>query len=454
MGKIYMECFAGISGDMMLGALVDLGAEPNKIRKELSKLGLDHEFEIIVARKMKHGIEGTKLDVIDHNNAHGHDHHHDHDHAHDHDYDHAHDHEHDHTHDHEHDHTHDHGHAHHNHAHHEHHAHDHDHHSHDHLRNFRDIKALIIKSDLSEIVKKNSLKVFEVLAEAEGKIHGKTADEVHFHEVGAIDSIIDIIGTCIALDLLNITEISASRIEVGSGFVKCAHGLMPVPAPATAELLKGIPIMSRVKGYEMTTPTGAAILKALASEFTDERSFIVQRIGYGLGTRELDIPNLVRISMLSEIPKDQVITNQANKQYIMETNIDDMSSEQLVYAEELLLSAGALDVYKTAIMMKKGRPAIKLTVLAWEDDLKKLQKIIFEQTTSIGMRLFPVEKVKIERAFEVVETEYGPLTLKKAYFDGTLVNVKPEYEEIKVFALREGVSIKKIYQDVQKYIHY
>jgi len=473
MGKIYMECFAGISGDMMLGALVDLGAEPDKIRKELSKLGLDHEFEIIVARKMKHGIEGTKLDVIDHNNAHDHEHHDHkhHDHAH-HDHEH-HDHEHhDHAHyDHEHyDHKH-HDHAHHDHAHHDHEHHDHEHHDHahhdhghhdhehhdhhhDHLRNFRDIKALIIESDLSETVKKNSLKVFGVLAEAEGKIHGKTAEEVHFHEVGAIDSIVDIIGTCIALDLLNITEISTSTVEVGSGFVKCAHGLMPVPAPATAELLKGIPIKSRVKGYEMTTPTGAAILKALASEFTDERSFIVNRIGYGLGTRELDIPNLVRISMLSETPVNHASVNQTRKQFIMETNIDDMSSEQLVFAEELLLSAGALDVYKTAIIMKKGRPAIKLTILAWEEDLKKLQKIVFEQTTSIGMRLYPVEKVKIERAFEVVETEFGPLTLKKAYFDGELVNVKPEYEEIKVFALREGVSIKKIYQEIQKYICY
>ena len=302
------------------------------------------------------------------------------------------------------------------------------------------------------------------MAEAEGKIHGKTAEEVHFHEVGAIDSIVDIIGTCIALDLLNITEISTSTVEVGSGFVKCAHGLMPVPAPATAELLKGIPIKSRVKGYEMTTPTGAAILKALASEFTDERSFIVNRIGYGLGTRELDIPNLVRISMLSETPVNHASVNQftavqsavdhTREQFIMETNIDDMSSEQLVYAEEQLLSAGALDVYKTSIIMKKGRPAIKLTILAWEEDVKKLQKIVFEQTTSIGMRLYPVEKVKIERAFEVVETEFGPLTLKKAYFDGELVNVKPEYEEIKVFALREGVSIKKIYQEIQKYICY
>ena len=451
MGKIYMECFAGISGDMMLGALVDLGAEPDKIRKELSKLGLDHEFEIIVARKMKHGIEGTKLDVIDHNNAHEHHGHEHHDHEH-HDHDH-HDHEH---HDHEH-------HDHENHDH-EHHEHEHHDHHHDHLRNFRDIKALIIESDLSETVKKNSLRVFSVLAEAEGKIHGKTAEEVHFHEVGAIDSIVDIIGTCIALDLLNITEISTSTVEVGSGFVKCAHGLMPVPTPATAELLKGIPIKSRVKGYEMTTPTGAAILKALASEFTDERSFIVNRIGYGLGTRELDIPNLVRISMLSETPVNHASVNQftavqsavdhTREQFIMETNIDDMSSEQLVYAEEQLLSAGALDVYKTSIIMKKGRPAIKLTILAWEEDVKKLQKIVFEQTTSIGMRLYPVEKVKIERAFEVVETEFGPLTLKKAYFDGELVNVKPEYEEIKVFALREGVSIKKIYQEIQKYICY
>jgi hypothetical protein len=216
---------------------------------------------------------------------------------------------------------------------------------------------------------------------------------------------------------------------------------MPIPAPATAEILTGVPIKSEVKKFEMTTPTGAAIIKAHVSTFDDNKNFRIEKVGYGLGTRDMEIPNLVRVMIIEEHTSE-------TEQWMMETNIDDMSSEWLVYAEEQLLSAGALDVYKTPIIMKKGRPAIKLSVLSKKSDLTVLQTIIFRETTSIGMRMYPVEKVKIKRSFETVETEFGPVAIKKAYFEDALVNVKPEYEDIKRIALAQGLSIKSVNQAI------
>lgn len=417
MRTLYYDCFAGLSGDMNLGAMVDLGVEPDYLIKNLALLGLEGQYKIQIKKDQKHGIYGTKVDVIelDQQQGHSHDHDHKHDHKHDHDHDHNHDHEH------------------------QPHSHNHDH-SHPvahHHRTFGDIKKIIDNSGLSERVKKDSLLMFKIIAEAEGKIHNKPIDDVHFHEVGAIDSIVDIVGAAICYEALNVSRVLASTVEVGSGFVKCAHGLMPIPAPATAEILKGVPIKSEVKKFEMTTPTGAAILKAHVTTFDDQRHFKVEKLGYGLGTRDLEIPNLVRVMIIEEQLSQ-------NEQWMLETNIDDMSSEWLIYAEEQLLAAGALDVYKTPIIMKKGRPAIKLSILAKKSDLTVLQTIVFKETTSIGMRMYPVEKVKINRAFEMIETELGTVSIKKAYFDGALVNVKPEYEDIKRIALTKGLSIKEV----------
>jgi len=295
--------------------------------------------------------------------------------------------------------------------------------------------------------------VFMLIATAEAKIHGKTVDEVHFHEVGAIDSIVDVVGAAICLDALGVDKVMASTVEVGSGFVRCAHGLMPIPAPATAEILKGVPISSKVEKFEMTTPTGAAILSAFVDEFTNQKNFSIDKVGYGLGMRNLDIPNLVRAMLVNldeQTGQNEQVKQTEPSQWILESNIDDMSSEQLVYAEERLFDAGALDVYKTPIIMKKGRSAIKLTILAQEKDIKQIQRTLFTETTSIGMRMYPVEKVKIERRFETVETEFGPISLKKAYFEGELVNVKPEYEQIKAYALETGLSIKEVYRRINK----
>lgn len=443
MKALYYDCFAGLSGDMNLGAMIDLGVDIQALKTELSKLGLDAHFQIQVRKDEKHGIYGTKADVIDLSEAHGHAHAHDHHHHH-HD-----------AHAHDHAHTQDHDHVHHSHDPHAEDAHTHDH-AHDHAsapehhhRTFKDIRALIEQSTLSEWVKQESIAVFHTVAVAEGKIHNKPIDAVHFHEVGAIDSIIDIVGAAICLELLGVRKIIASTVEVGSGFVKCAHGMMPIPAPATAEILRGVPIKSNVQKFEMTTPTGAAILKTWCDTFTDEKNFTTLAVGYGLGTRNLDIPNLVRVFLI-DLPEGD---EKKSQQWLIETNIDDMSAELLVYAEERLFETGALDVFKTPIIMKKGRPAIKLSVLAKAEDLKKLQRVLVLETTSIGMRMFPVEKVKLNRSYEQLETPFGPISLKLAYFEEELVNIKPEYEHMKRIAKEKNMPIKDVYEIVQNSIH-
>ena len=410
MRTLYYDCFAGLSGDMNLGAMIDLGVDIEHLKAELSKLGLDHEYKLSIKRDEKHGIFGTKVDVVDLNHTHSH--HHDHDHHHDH---------------------------------------SHHHHDHSMLRDYLDICRIIEESALSDVVKRDSIRIFQIIAEAEAKIHNKSVDEVHFHEVGAIDSIVDVVGAAICMEALGVESVMASTVEVGSGFVKCAHGLMPVPAPATAEILRGVPIKNNVEKFEMTTPTGAAILKAYVSRFTDDKHFRTEKIGYGLGTRNLEIPNLVR-AMIVDVTIDRPLEEETT-QWIFETNIDDMSSEHLVYAEERLLAEGALDVYKTPIIMKKGRPAIKLSVLSKAGDLKRLQKVLFSETTSIGMRMYKVEKLKIDRTYETVETEFGPISVKRAFFDGECVNAKPEYEHIKRIAQESGLSIKEVTNRIMKSIN-
>ncbi|WP_323985026.1 nickel pincer cofactor biosynthesis protein LarC [Fusibacter ferrireducens] len=416
MKTLYLDCFAGISGDMFMGAMVDLGVDFEMLKSELSKLGLDHEFDLKMRRDSKLGIFGTKIDVIDHNNAHDHGHNHSHDHGHDHPHEHLHEHSHDHSHDHGHDHK--------------------------HIRDYGEIKAIIKESKLSDRVKQDSLKIFELIAKAEAKIHGKTVDEVHFHEVGAIDSIVDVIGAAICMELLEIDEIMASPIEIGEGFVKCAHGKMPVPAPATSEILIGVPTLAKVKGYEMTTPTGAAIIKAFVTKFPEHKEMKAQKIGFGMGTRNLDIPNCLRAIIVEK--------QESQLQWILEANIDDMSSEQLVFAEERLLTEGALDIYKTPIIMKKGRPAIKMSILAKTKDIETLQRILFTETTSIGLRKYPVDKVKLDRTYQQIETQYGKVTVKTAFLEGEIVNQKAEYEECKLLALENQVALSEIYKAVNE----
>lgn len=267
MSILYYDCFCGISGDMNLGAMIDLGVDPAFLKSELAKLPMADEFEVHIQKAVKKGIEGTKVDVC---LKHEHHHHHEDNHEHHHHHNHG-----------------EHGHKHH-----------HDHHHHEH-RNLQVIERLINESTLSDSVKALSLKIFMEVAVAEAKVHGKPIEEVHFHEVGAVDSIVDIVGAAICYEALGVQKVIASPVQLGGGFVKCDHGMMPVPAPATAEILKGVPVKIGLTDKEMTTPTGAAILKALVSDYSDQFSLNISKIGYGLGSRDLEFPNVLRVMLLA-----------------------------------------------------------------------------------------------------------------------------------------------------------
>lgn len=415
---LYYDCFCGISGDMNLGALIDLGVDKEYLIKEISKLNLDSEYEIKIKKGMKNGISGTKVDVILKNQDHSH--HHDHN-------------------------------NHHQQLNHEQYncnkLHEHyEQHKHEH-RNLKNIEDIINGSDLNNVVKKMSLDIFKRIAQAEATVHGKSIYEVHFHEVGAIDSIIDIVGAAVALDYLKVDKIMASPVQVGGGFVKCAHGLIPVPAPATIKILKNIPIKSGIVPFETTTPTGAAILAESVNEFTDKIGFSVEKIGYGIGSRDLEIPNVLRIYLGKE-----EICEEIEEQYILETNIDDMNPELYSYVEERLFDMGALDVFKTPIIMKKGRPAIKLSILVNVKKEKDVLEVIFRETTSIGIRKFKVEKIMLNREFLKVKTQYGEVTVKNSYYQGELVKYKAEYEDCKRISKEKNIPIAKVYREVHKVI--
>ncbi len=418
MKVLYYDLFCGISGDMNLGALVDLGVDLDYLKSELHKLNIDEEFDIVTTRAMKHGISGTKLDVVLHNQA-GHEEEHNH-------------------HDHGHSHTHEesHGHS---------HGHSHEHkkgHFHEH-RTFALIKNMINSSDLEQKVKETSIEIFRLIAVAEGKVHNKPMDEVHFHEVGATDSIVDIVGAAICLHALKVDKVMASSVQVGGGFVKCAHGKMPVPAPATAEILEGVPLNYNIVPFETTTPTGAAILKATVHEFTDKHQLKIDKIGYGLGFKDFDIPNILRVYLgeITDVSSDLII----EEQFVMSCNIDDMSGEVYSYVEEMLFEAGALDVYKTPIIMKKGRPATKLSVLFKGEDRIKLQTILFTETTTAGVRESQVTKYMMKREFVTKKTKYGEVKVKNLYLDGELVKSKAEYEDCKTLAIQHNVGLNVIY---------
>jgi pyridinium-3,5-bisthiocarboxylic acid mononucleotide nickel chelatase len=410
---LYYDCFCGISGDMNLGALLDLGVEEDYVRHELSKLNLDLEYELQVKKANKHGITGTRVDVLLNNASYPdkHEHHHV-------------------------------GHFHQDAP--AFHESDNHHTHHDH-RNLKDIETIIINSGLNNRVKTLSLAIFMKVAEAEAKVHGKSIREVHFHEVGAVDSIIDIVGAAVCLDYLNVDKIMASSVQVGGGFVKCTHGMIPVPAPATVEILKDIPVKSGIVPFETTTPTGAAILAANVTAFTDHMDFSIEKIGYGIGHRELEIPNVLRIYLGYE---DKDVTRE--DQYILETNIDDMNPELYGYIEEKLFAQGAFDVYKTAISMKKGRTATKLSILVNEENEKSVLDIIFRETTSIGVRKYKVEKIMLPRDFEKICTQYGTVTIKNAYYQGEKVKYKPEYEDCRKIAIEKNIPIAKVYREVSK----
>lgn len=400
MKAIYLDCFSGISGNMLLGAFLQAGVPLPYLTAELQKLPWGREYEIVAESVKKQDIAASYVRVLLAEDAHAH------------------------------------------HEHHEHHE-DHDGHHHEH-RTMADIRHMIEMSSLSETVKERSLAIFEVLAAAEGKVHDRPLEEVAFHEVGAVDSIVDIVGTAICLEYLGIEKIFASRINTGSGFVHCAHGIMPVPAPAVAELLRGWPSYHAGAEKELTTPTGAAVLRSQA-DFSASLpdSFTVDCIAYGAGTWDTEIPNVLRFYLGDYVETGGV--QPSADILLLETNIDDMEPQIFGYLYERLFAAGALDVWTTPIVMKKTRPAHKLSVLCRTPVKDACVYIILHETTSIGIRVFRAEeRLEAAREFIRTQTPYGEVTCKLSRWQGKIISCKPEYEDCCRLARVHHVSLKRV----------
>jgi len=313
-------------------------------------------------------------------------------------------------------------------------------------RSYREIKTMIEESPLAPSVKDRSLDIFHRLALAEAKIHGENIDEVHFHEIGALDSIVDVVGAVVGINHLAIERVFASRIPVGSGFVHGQHGRLPVPAPATIEILKGIPIYSSSLNEELVTPTGAAILTSLSAGFGDIPEMRIEGVGYGIGDKVFgEMPNILRM-----ILGEGEGAWEGNRVWVVETDIDDMSPEICGYLMERLPEAGALDVTFTPIQMKKNRPGITIKILSHEAEVDTIIDTLFRESTSIGMRFYPVRRAKLSRRIEQVETKYGTVRLKVSTDQmGRIVNVMPEFEDCKRIAETKGIPIKEVYREIQ-----
>ena len=472
MKALYVEPFAGISGNMLLGALLDAGVPFAFLQEEFAKLHLGN-YELVHKSVNKSGIQAQYFNVVlpeeqehEHEHAHDGDHVHEHHHAHDHDDNHEHEHHHDHEHDHawmhahgiahSHDHElvheeepcgcghhHDHEHNHDQEHHHEHHTH---HHHHEH-RNLHDIEEILDHSDLPKEVIAKAKEVFLVIAKAEAKVHGSTVEEIHFHEVGAIDTIIDVVGNILALQYLGIEKVFTTPVNTGFGFVECAHGQMPVPAPATAELLQGIPNYRGTVEKEMTTPTGAALLKVLASPVKEvPDGFTGETIGYGAGTRDVAIPNVLRVTMglWNETVGTGNSGSAVERLLMLECNLDDLNPEIMPYVLEKLLAAGALDAWLQPVIMKKGRPAQTLKVLCSPEQRQVMEQIMFTQTTTLGVRAYYVERTALERRWKTVQTPWGEVRVKEGLLDGKVVNAVPEFEDCKKIAEANGVPLKAV----------
>ncbi len=385
---LYYDCFAGISGDMNLGALIDLGVDANYLKGELEKLNIEG-FHLNIEKDIRRGISGTKATVVIENP---------------------------------------------------------DNEKHRHLRH---VEEIVNNSALSEKVKTTSLKIFKKIAVAEAKVHNIEIQRVHFHEVGALDSIADIVGAAICLDVLKVDKVVSSPIQLGGGTVKCAHGIMPVPAPATALIVEGIPVKTGLVQHEATTPTGAAILAATVDEFTEQINFPIAKTAYGIGQRDVsEVANVLRV-YLSE-SKENLTDVTTEIATVLECNIDDMQPEQHGYLMELLFDAGANDVWITPIIMKKSRPATTLSVLCNPSKAMEMKTLLFEQATTIGLREYSVQKSMLRREEKTVTTKLGDVRIKESYFNGKRVRVKPEFEDCKKLALQHGKSIEEINSEILK----
>lgn len=438
---------------MFLGAMIDLGFKPSTLEWELQKLDLPDEFHLHVTRENRQSISGIRFEVHEGrtHDAHcetEHEHHHDHEEEHDHDHDH-HEHHH-HEHDHEHEHTckcgHDHGSHEHHHDHEEEHdEHDHDEHEHHHpeARTYASIKKMIESSSLEQEIKDHALSIFLRIAKAEAKVHGKSVEEVHFHEVGALDSIIDIVGAAVAVHTLGIERIEASPLIDGKGWIHCQHGRLPIPVPATIEILQGIPLTQEDVPHELITPTGAAILAEYCTRYGGMEHFKPEKTGYGAGGRNLeDRPNVLRATLGTSEAKN---TSTEQDQVVqIECNLDDESGESLAHTASLLQEAGAFDVSFIPLQMKKGRPGWLLQVLADEALLEKLSLIILKHTSSLGLRYQTWKRIKLKRAVSTVKTPYGDIRLKQGILGEEVLKTKPEFEDIHAAAIKHNVPIAKV----------
>jgi len=434
----YLECFSGISGDMFLGALVDAGVRPQLLEDTVAALAVGAKLQI--TRVIRSGISATKVDVwVDgekdmpreeywakQDAAHTHSH--DHPHGHDHD-----------------------------HGNHEHAAGDGSSvetsapHRHDHVhRGLKEIRKIISSASISESAKKTAISIFEALGAAEAKIHNAAVEEIHFHEVGSVDAIVDIVCAAVGAEALGVEEIICSSLNVGGGTVKCAHGNFPVPAPATVELLKDAPVYSSGVQAELVTPTGAAIAKTLVRRFGSFPEMKIEKSGYGAGSRDFPgHPNVMRL-VVGEAASTLAAKTSSEMITVLEANLDDLNPQVFGYVMDRLLEEGALDAFGMPVQMKKNRPGTLLTVLCKPEDASKLTQLIFTETTTLGVRRRAEVRQALARRWETVRTPWGEVRMKIASMNGTVTNYAPEYEDCRRIAAEHHVPLKTVIQEAAR----
>ncbi len=378
----FFDCFAGASGDMILGSLLDAGLDVAWLRGELAKLHLNH-FHLDVKKVLRNGLAASQAVVVVDPAYHKHQH-----------------------------------------------------------RHLKEIRDIIEGSDLDPLHKDQSLSVFTRLAQAESKVHGTTVDQIHFHEVGAVDAIVDIVGSVVGLSGLGVERLYCSPLNVGSGFVECEHGTLPIPSPATAELIKGIPVYSTGSNGEFLTPTGAAILSVLTSQFGAMPAMVPDRIGCGAGTAERSIPNLLRV-IIGDASREAEYHQQTSLA-VVETTIDDMNPQIYEYVMERIFVAGAVDVFLIPVQMKKNRPGVLLTVVCPVDRVREVATELMRETTTIGLRWRVDNGIKALHSLTDVRTTYGVVKAKAAMYGGQIVNLAPEYEDCKRLAIQQNIPLKEV----------
>jgi uncharacterized protein (TIGR00299 family) protein len=417
----YLDCFSGISGDMFLGALIDAGVSPRLLEDTVKVLDIGARLEI--SKVVRAGISATKVDVYSNGEKdlprevfleqHGYHQPHEHSHRHEHSHE----------------------------------------HRHEHGRGLNEIRRIIEKAAISSTAKATAIKIFETLGQSEAEIHNTSIDQVHFHEVGAVDAMVDIVCAAVGAESLAVEEWVCSPLNVGGGTVKCAHGTLPVPAPATLKLLRDAPVYSSGPQVELVTPTGAAIVKTLSSRFAPFPAMKIEKAGYGAGTRDFsDRPNLLRITIGETAPTNRAYTSN-DSITVLEANLDDLSPQVLAYAMERLLAEGALDVFSVPVQMKKSRPGALLTVLAKMEDANRLTKTIFAETTTLGVRRREEQRQTLSRRWETVDTTWGPVRIKIANMNGSMSNYAPEYEDCRTLAEAQHVPLRTVMQEaIQQYL--